>query len=595
MAKMLNQKKVLALVLIAAMVLASAATAFADTTVMTTTSTPLYKYASMTDGSYTTIPSGTSLSVLSTSGVFYYVVYGGNYGYILQSACSGNNGGGANVSFYVNTNVQTPLYRTASTTGGSYGEILSGQRIGVISSTGNFYYVMYNNQYGYVLISACGSSGGTVGGTTAMVRYSTPLYMSASTASGIYGTLDSGDVVTVQNRSGDFTYVYIQGRYGYVLTSALNTSSDNVSFYVTTTAAAPLYSSANGSASTYTTIPSGTRLGAISTSGSYYYVLYNGYYGYVPTNYCSNGTAGNGFTSYATTTVAAPLYSTASTGSSVITTISSGTTINILSTSGSFYYTLYNGYYGYVLTSHCGSNSTPANTNVRYYLTTRYATPLYTTTSTSAGSYTTIGPGASVGVISETFDGFYYSYVNGNYGYVLKDALYGNTAPAQNTGATNNIATYGTVAAGSTLYTSDSVTSTPLGRISNAGQVSIVSQTTSGFYYVKVGSYVGYLQTSAVTVASDATVIPITDNATYVPSTIPLVNTTPLPGVTVKKTGTIENCVSWVSLRESAASSSKRLAKVTKGSTVNILETSGSYTKVNYAGTTGYILSSYIG
>ncbi len=599
MSKMLNQKKVLALLLIAAMILASATTAFAATMVTTTTATPLYRYATVADGSYSTVPQGTSLSVVSTSGVFYYVLYGGNYGYILQSACSGSTGG-SNISFYVTTNTLTPLYTSASTTGGSYGNIISGQSVGVISTSGSFYYVKYDNYYGYVLTSACTSNGG--GGTTgssATVTYSTPLYVTASTTGGTNGTLDSGDIVTVYSQSGIFSYVYIQGRYGYVLTAALRTGTSGTptySQYVTTTLSSPLYSSASTSASSYTTIPSGARIGVISTAGSFYYTLYNGYYGYIPTSYCSSTGSGSTYSFYVTTTLAAPVYSSASTGATSYTTIPVGTSVGVISTSGAFYYVLYNGYYGYIPTNYCSSSTVSTNTSVQYYMTTRYATPLYSTTSTTSTTYTTIAMNTSVGVISATFDGYYYVYVNGNYGYVLKDALYsttGTTTPIS--GTTNNIATYGTVAAGSTLYSSDSTTSSALGRVSNSGQVSIISQTTSGFYYVKVGSYVGYLQTTAVTVASDATVIPISDSTTYVPSTIPLINTTPTTGVTTKNTGTVENCVSWVSLRSEADSSSERLAKVTKGSSVSVLGTEGRYTKVSYAGTTGYILSSYIG
>ena len=596
MAKMLNQKRILALLLIAVMVLASAPMALAATTVTTTTTTPLYKYATVADGSYSTVPSGTALSVISTSGVFYYVLYGGNYGYILQSACSGSSGGGSTVSYYLTTTSQTPLYTSASTTGGSYGDILSGQSVGVISTSGSFYYVKYNSYYGYVLTTACSSNGST-SGTSAYVTYSTPLYYSASTSSGSYGTLDSGDIVTVQSQSGSFSYVYIQGRYGYVLTAALSTNSSSTTYqyYVTLTTASPLYSSASTGATSYTTIPLGTRIGVISVSGSFYYTLYNGSYGYVPTSYCSNASGTNTYSSYVTTSSSTALYASASTSATISATVPSGTSLGVLSTSGSFYYTLYNGIYGYVLISNCYASNVNTNSNVQYYMTARYATPLYITTSTTGGTYSTIAMGTSVGVISVTYDGYYYVYVNGNYGYVLKDALY-STNGTITSGTTNSIATYGTVAAGSTLYSSDSTTSNALGRVSNAGQVSIISQTTSGFYYVKVGSYVGYLQTTAVTVASDATVIPISDTTTYVPPTIPLVNTSNSgSGVTVKNTGTIENCVSWVSLRESASSDSDRLAKVSKGSTVTIMSTEGSYTKVSYAGTTGFILSSYIG
>ena len=598
MKKMLKKKKIIALVLIAAMALASAATVFADTVVTTTIATPLYKYATVADGEYATIPQGTALTVISSSGVFYYVQYSGNYGYILQSACNGTGAGtSTNVSYYLTTNAITYLYYSANTSGGSYGTIQSGQSVGIISTVGSFYYVNYGGHYGYVQTSAFNSSTTPTNSPgTATVTYSTPFYVSASTSGGFYGTLDSGDVITTYSVSGSFTYGYIQGKYGYVLTAALSTNSNGASFYATTNAYAPMYSSASTSSTMTATVPSGVSLNITSTTGGFYYTQYNGYYGYVPTSYFNGTTTNNGsYTFYVTTNSTAGLYSSASTSASIYTTIASGTRIGVISTSGSFYYTLYNGYYGYVLTSSCNSSGTNVNTSVQYYLNTLYSTPLYSSANTSSVSYSTITAGTSVGVISKTFDGFYYVYVNGNYGYIPQAALNSTTTNTISTGNNAGIATYGTVAMGSTLYASDSTTGTALGRVSNSGTVSIISQTTTGFYYVKVGNYTGYLQIAAVTVANDATVIPITDDRTYVPTTIPLVNTTvTTTGVTTKKTGTIENCVSWVCLREDADSSSDRLAKVTKGSTVEILGTERSYTKVVYAGNTGFILSSYV-
>ena len=60
------------------------------------------------------------------------------------------------------------------------------------------------------------------------------------------------------------------------------------------------------------------------------------------------------------------------------------------------------------------------------------------------------------------------------------------------------------------------------------------------------------------------------------------------------QTGTIVNCSSWVSLRKSASSTSSRIAKLKKDTTVTVLGTSGSYYKVSYNGKEGYVSSQYV-
>ena len=60
------------------------------------------------------------------------------------------------------------------------------------------------------------------------------------------------------------------------------------------------------------------------------------------------------------------------------------------------------------------------------------------------------------------------------------------------------------------------------------------------------------------------------------------------------QTGTIVNCSSWVSLRKSASTTSSRIAKLKKDTTVTVLGTSGSYYKVSYNGKEGYVSSQYV-
>ena len=60
------------------------------------------------------------------------------------------------------------------------------------------------------------------------------------------------------------------------------------------------------------------------------------------------------------------------------------------------------------------------------------------------------------------------------------------------------------------------------------------------------------------------------------------------------KTGTIYNCKTMVNVRESATSSSKLLGTLKKGVTVEVLGTSGNWTKIKYGTGTAYVFSKYV-
>lgn len=589
-----------------ASVVSAATTSWSGTDIGTSTvrvsmTTPLYKTANTSGEYHMILTAGTTLNYMSVNGSFYYVNYNGYYGYVAQTACSGANTGGT-VSTNVTTNIATPLYRTASTTGEMFFTLSAGTNVGIVSTSGSFYYVLYNGYYGYVLISACtGSGGGATSSFNVSIKTSTPLYQAASTTSSYSVTLAAGISVGVINTQGSFYYVSYNSYYGYVPVSACTgASGGTVSFYVKTIQTTPLYKTASTTGETFGTLSVNNTLGVINTTGSFYYIYADGYYGYVLTSACTTTTGGTGTTIsyYLKANIATPLYKTASTAAQTFGTVAAGTSVGVISTSGNFHYAYVDGYYGYILASAC-TNTGTGGTAVAYYVRTSYATPLYKTAALSGETYGTLTTGTSIGVIN-TSGNFYYVSIDGYYGYVLTAACTTNTGTLS-----AEVVASGTVIAGTTLYSTDSTSATPIGTISTGGKISIVSQTTTGFYYVKIGTYYGYVLSTAVTVTNDATVIPFTGDGPLPTSTINPTGTTTAGGlititnnntgaITAATTGTITNCNSWVSLRESATSASTRLAKVAKGSTVTIEGTSGSYTKVKYAGETGYILTYYI-
>jgi len=559
-------------------------TTFTGGSYYTSSQAPVYSYYGSGGTVITNIPANTTVNVTNAVNGYYYVHYNGHYGYVPSSylVSTGNNTGTGTASGTYYTTMSVALYSTASSSSYAIAAIPAGAAVTALSTSNGYTYVTYNGQAGYVLstyLTTVAPSGNT---TTSYTNATTYLYASPSPSSSIYTTLPAGTSLKVLSTSGNYSNVTYNGYNGWVLSSALNTSSADKKYYASVSA--PLYSQANTSSTITATIPAGTALSVQYTWGDFYYVGYNGVYGYVPTSLVMTSSSNTGTTNNVVsgqtyqTSANTNLYVTANTAGNVYATIPAGTSLNVISTSGNFAYVQYNTYYGYVLSSHL---NTAGNGAAGYQ--TAAAAPLYVTASTSSHIYATIPAGTSLTALSAT-DNFIYVYYGSYYGYVSKSNLTGGTSTGSSTlTPSNSIAAQGTVITGAVMYKTDSTSGDRIGRISSSGSIGIISRTTTGFYYVVVGNYYGYIQTSEITVSTSA--------LNSIPYSSPSGSSTT---VTPEKKSYITNCNSWVSLRKSASSSSSRLAKVPKNASVTILGTSGKYTKVSYNGKTGYISSQYV-
>ena len=358
----------------------------------------------------------------------------------------------------------------------------------------------------------------------------------------------------------------------------------NISYYMAATKTTPLYSSASTSASNNGTLSAGDVMGVISASGGFYYVYIGGRYGYVLTSDCTTTTSttitsASSVSKYLSTVVSTYLYSSATLGATYYTSIPAGTSVAILSTSGDFYNALYNGYTGYVPVSAFSA----ASGTVLYYLTTGSSASLYATASTTGTVYATVIPGANVGII-QSYDTNFYKVFYGNYtGYMLKSAFTGFAT--NSTTITPATSAYGAVCYGS-VGANTPLLSTPGGATKatfpSGGSIGIVSQTGTGYYYVKGDGYEGYVAATNVSLASSVT--------------IPTVAATGSSATTESggKSATIKNCKTNVNFRSAPSSSGTLLGAIKKGEAVTAYGKTGKYTKISYGGQVGYVLSKYV-
>lgn len=188
-------------------------------------------------------------------------------------------------------------------------------------------------------------------------------------------------------------------------------------------------------------IPYNGQVNIKSKSGSWYYIEYNGTYGYVSDSYINQTSGGNSSTQTQTTgtgKVTAKsglnLRKSASTSSGVITVIPHNGQVNIKSKSGNWYYVEYKGSLGYVSadyiqsTSGGSSNSQSSNNNSSTQtqingtgkVTAKSGLNLRKSASTNAGVIRVIPYSSQVNIKSQTGNWYYVEY-SGSLGYVSAD------------------------------------------------------------------------------------------------------------------------------------------------------------------------------
>ena len=271
------------------------------------------------------------------------------------------------------------------------------------------------------------------------------------------------------------------------------------------------------------------------------------------------------------------LYLRQSPGGAVITTLSKGTTVAVLNNSSSWYKVSVNGKEGYVsgeyLTGTTATNVALGTGTVKCSSSVNFRSA----PNTSSTSYGELKNGTKVNVVGVS-SGWYKVTYNGKTGYIHPDYITlasssAGTAIAPSNTVTSTTGTAGTVKCSSSvnLRSAANTSSSILAELKNGTAVTVVS-TANGWCKVTYSGKTGYIKQDYVSTTGSASN-----------------NTSASTG-----TAAVVKCSSTVNFRSAASTSSTVLGELKNGTAITVLSTSNGWSKVSYAGKTGYISADYL-
>lgn len=271
------------------------------------------------------------------------------------------------------------------------------------------------------------------------------------------------------------------------------------------------------------------------------------------------------------------LYLRQSPGGAVITTLSKGTTVAVLNNSSSWYKVSVNGKEGYVsgeyLTGTTATDVALGTGTVKCSSSVNFRSA----PNTSSTSYGELKNGTKVNVVGVS-SGWYKVTYNGKTGYIHPDYITlasssAGTAIAPSNTVTSTTGTAGTVKCSSSvnLRSEANTSSSILAELKNGTAVTVVS-TANGWCKVNCSGKTGYIKQDYVSTTGSASN-----------------NTSASTG-----SAAVVKCSSTVNFRSAASTSSTVLGELKNGTAVTVLSTSNGWSKVSYAGTTGYISADYL-
>mgnify|MGYP001668191972 FL=1 len=271
------------------------------------------------------------------------------------------------------------------------------------------------------------------------------------------------------------------------------------------------------------------------------------------------------------------LYLRQSPGGAVITTLSKGTTVAVLNNSSSWYKVSVNGKEGYVsgeyLTGTTATNVALGTGTVKCSSSVNFRSA----PNTSSTSYGELKNGTKVNVVGVS-SGWYKVTYNGKTGYIHPDYITlasssAGTAIAPSNTVTSTTGTAGTVKCSSSvnLRSEANTSSSILAELKNGTKITVVS-TANGWCKVTYSGKTGYIKQDYVSTTGSASN-----------------NTSASTG-----TAAVVKCSSTVNFRSASSTSSTILGELKNGTAVTVLSTSNGWSKVSYAGKTGYISADYL-
>ncbi len=336
------------------------------------------------------------------------------------------------------------------------------------------------------------------------------------------------------------------------------------------------------------TIKKNTQVAVVGQSGSYYAVQVNDLQGYVSKNdvklssgNSSNNSGGTGGSSTATVSGPGTMIASANfrkgpgTNYDAIKMLAKGAKLTVLALENDWYKVDVNGTTGYISKAYVkldatssGSSSTGGSTN----------TPTGTGTTTGSVNFRK-GPGTNYDAIKKLAkgtkltiyaleNGWYKADANGTLGYISQDYV------KLDSGSSGGTQGSSTTWVGEVYKEWVRMRSTPdlssqtnvIGDYNVGTRVTILAQTSNGFYQVVVNGVTGYMHKDYVKIIGE----------TEAASTA---------------TGTT---TANVYLRAKASSTGTVLTTIPKGSALSILGSSGEYYQVQYGSQTGYLVKKYV-
>ncbi|MBS6184191.1 MAG: SH3 domain-containing protein [Clostridium celatum] len=295
----------------------------------------------------------------------------------------------------------------------------------------------------------------------------------------------------------------------------------------------------------------------------------------------------------------------ASTSSSVLGTMMNGSTFDIIFKSGSWYQIKYNGITGYVhgdYVSEVASSSAISTKGKVYNVSTNLRVRSGASTSSSILGYLTNN--TEVTIVGSEGEWYKIKYNNG-YGYVSKEYITtnvdstnntennntgSNNTESNNTGNSNSSETQGKVYNVSTnlrVRSGASTSSSILGYLTNNAKVTIVGSE-GEWYKIKYNNGYGYVSKEYITTNLDST------NNTENNNTGNNNTGNSDSAEAMNSVGVVTNVSSNLRVRKQPSSSAVVLGYLLNNENVNITGKEGSWYKINFKGSVGYVSADYI-
>lgn len=337
---------------------------------------------------------GTKVTILGTSGSWYYVSVGGRTGYMMGSYLTINADTGAsnapsgnlNITAWVTSANGLPVrMRSGPSTG--YGVLASyavGTQVTILAKGTYWFQISVNGKIGYMMsqyltTTKPGTGGSASTPSTGSVAYvyasnggNVNLRTGAGTNYGVIGSYSVGTPVTVLSAGKTWSYIRVGTRTGYMMTKYLTTTppstatppstSGSYIAYVTSTNGygVRMRTGAGTSYRVLATLPVGTQVTVLQHNALWDYIRYGAMEGYMQNSFLTTNKpadppppAGAYYATVYTAANSSPVRMRMGPGTNydVIVSIAQGTRVTVLSEVNGWCYISYNGITGYMMKS----------------------------------------------------------------------------------------------------------------------------------------------------------------------------------------------------------------------------------------------------